>query len=84
MARCLDVSASNRMVAVVDESFEVHVYELSTGKRMWSAQGATSVAWNAQFEDMLSYSGNGYLCTKSADLPVHRQEFQVLPYNILL
>ena len=78
MARCLDLSASNRMVAVVDESFEVHVYNLATRERIWSAQGATSAAWNAQFEDMLSYSGNGYLCTKTGDRPLHRQKFQVL------
>ncbi len=83
MSRCLDMSASSNLVAVVDESSEVHVYELASGALMWSAEGATSAAWNTEFEDMLSYSGNGHLCTKTADLPIQRQKFQVFIYTCI-
>ncbi|BDA44995.1 Intraflagellar transport protein 122 homolog [Coccomyxa sp. Obi] len=75
--RCLDVSASQKMVAVVDDANELHAYELATRKVLWTAEGATSAAWNTQFDDMLCYSGNGFLCTKTADFAVQRQKLQV-------
>lgn len=73
----MDVSASQKMVAVVDDANELHVYDLATRKVLWTAEGATSAAWNTHFDDMLCYSGNGFLCTKTADFAVHRQKFQV-------
>lgn len=81
-ARCLDLNAGRGMLAVVDERNEVHVYEVATRQLLWSAEGATSAAWNSQFDDMLSYSGNGFLCIKTADFPVHRQKLQVLPTSL--
>ncbi|CAL8469254.1 g8795 [Coccomyxa elongata] len=75
--RCLDVSASQKMVAVVDDANDLHVYELATRKVVWTAEGATSAAWNTQFDDMLCYSGSGLLCSKTADFAVQCQKFQV-------
>ncbi len=84
ITRCLDVSASQKMVAVVDDANELHVYELATRKVLWTAEGATSAAWNTQFNDMLCYSGSGLLCSKTADFAVQRQKFQVMGEFLLL
>ncbi|MEQ2167741.1 hypothetical protein GOODEAATRI_007160, partial [Goodea atripinnis] len=35
---------------------------------------ANSVAWNTQCEDMLCFSGNGYLNIKASNFPVHQQK----------
>ena len=37
---------------------------------------ANSVAWNVQHEDMVGFSGNGFLNVKSANFPVHQQKQQ--------
>lgn len=37
---------------------------------------ANSVAWNSQVEDMLCYSGNGYLNIKAANFPAQQQKLQ--------
>lgn len=44
---------------------------------------ANSVAWNTQCEDMLCFSGNGYLNIKASNFPVHQQKLQgfVVGYN---
>lgn len=34
------------------------------------------MSWNAEFDDMLCYSGNGMLSIKTADFPVHQQKLQ--------
>uniref|UniRef100_A0A3Q2NNT8 Intraflagellar transport protein 122 homolog n=1 Tax=Fundulus heteroclitus TaxID=8078 RepID=A0A3Q2NNT8_FUNHE len=44
---------------------------------------ANSVAWNTQCEDMLCFSGNGYLNIKASNFPVHQQKMQgfIVGYN---
>ena len=44
---------------------------------------ANSVAWNTQCEDMLCFSGGGYLNIKASTFPVHQQKLQgfVVGYN---
>lgn len=44
---------------------------------------ANSVAWNTQCEDMLCFSGNGYLNIKASNFPVHQQKMQgfMVGYN---
>nr|XP_005997893.1 PREDICTED: intraflagellar transport protein 122 homolog [Latimeria chalumnae] len=44
---------------------------------------ANSVAWNTQCEDMLCFSGGGYLNIKASNFPVHQQKLQgfVVGYN---
>ena len=37
---------------------------------------ANSVAWNTQNEDMLCYSGNGFLSIKAGNFPAHQQKLQ--------
>lgn len=41
------------------------------------------MAWNTQCEDMLCFSGNGYLNIKASNFPVHQQKMQgfMVGYN---
>ncbi len=72
--RCLDLSASRRKLALVDDTASVFVYDIVTGQQAWSEAGANSVAWNSFHEDMLAYSGNGVLTTKTGAYPLHSQK----------
>jgi intraflagellar transport protein 122 len=72
--RCLDLSSSRKKLAVVDENSQCLVYDLATKQLLYVEPNASSVAWNAQFEDMLCYSGNGTLNIKSGTLPTHQQK----------
>lgn len=74
--RCLDISANRAQLAVVDENSKVYVYDLATQKVTYEDEGANSVAWNSDFEDMFCYSGNGVLSTKTGDCPLHQQKLQ--------
>jgi len=38
---------------------------------------ADSVSWNSEHEDMLCFSGRGFLNIKAGNFPVHQQKFQV-------
>ena len=57
--RCLDLSMSRQKLAIVDEQSALYVYDCRSGEPVWSESNAASAAWNAEFEDMLCYSGNG-------------------------
>lgn len=76
--RCLDLSASRKKLAVVDENSRVFVYDLDSKEVIFeeAANNANSVAWNTEFEDMFCYSGNGQLSIKTGDFPIHRQSLQ--------
>lgn len=41
---------------------------------VWREQGATSVAFNADYEDMLCFSGPGGLSICTSDFPLHTQK----------
>eukprot|EP01105_Mastigella_eilhardi_P005329 TRINITY_DN1705_c0_g2_i1.p1 TRINITY_DN1705_c0_g2~~TRINITY_DN1705_c0_g2_i1.p1 ORF type:complete len:1309 (-),score=346.84 TRINITY_DN1705_c0_g2_i1:47-3835(-) len=71
--RCLDLSASRKKLAVVDENNECLVFDLETKQILYREPNATSVAWNAEFDDMLCYGGQGTLNVKVASFPVSQQ-----------
>lgn len=73
--RSLDLSASRMKLGVVDDSNTVSVFDL-TGTRpmLFKEQNATSVAWNADHEDMLCFAGNGLLNIKTGLFPCHQQK----------
>ncbi|NXC87948.1 IF122 protein, partial [Cercotrichas coryphoeus] len=81
--RCLDMSASRRKLAVVDENDTCLVYDIHTKELLFQEPNANSVAWNTQCEDMLCFSGGGYLNIKASNFPVHQQKLQgfVVGYN---
>ena len=43
-------------------------------REIFQDEGATSVAWNSDFEDMLCYTGRNSLNIKTGDFPVHSQK----------
>eukprot|EP00052_Salpingoeca_macrocollata_P008243 m.65502 g.65502 ORF g.65502 m.65502 type:complete len:1216 (+) comp16496_c0_seq1:48-3695(+) len=74
--RCLDLSASRKKLAVVDDNNTCLVYDLQTKDLLFQEPHANSVAWNTQAEDMLCFSGHGMLHIKAADFPVNQQKMQ--------
>ncbi|XP_034446524.1 intraflagellar transport protein 122 homolog isoform X2 [Hippoglossus hippoglossus] len=81
--RCLDMSASRKKLAVVDEHNTLLVYDINSKELLFQEPNANSVAWNTQCEDMLCFSGSGYLNIKASNFPVHQQKMQgfVVGYN---
>lgn len=81
--RCLDMSATRNKLAVVDENNTCLVYDITTKDLLFQEPNANSVAWNTQCEDMLCFSGGGYLNIKASNFPVHQQKLQgfVVGYN---
>ncbi|XP_015239030.1 PREDICTED: intraflagellar transport protein 122 homolog, partial [Cyprinodon variegatus] len=81
--RCLDMSASRNKLAVVDEHNTLFVYDNNSKDLLFQEPNANSVAWNTQCEDMLCFSGNGYLNIKASNFPVHQQKMQgfIVGYN---
>ncbi|XP_064422428.1 intraflagellar transport protein 122 homolog [Latimeria chalumnae] len=81
--RCLDMSATRNKLAVVDEHNTCLVYDIRTKELLFQEPNANSVAWNTQCEDMLCFSGGGYLNIKASNFPVHQQKLQgfVVGYN---
>ncbi|XP_069499548.1 intraflagellar transport protein 122 homolog isoform X1 [Ambystoma mexicanum] len=81
--RCLDMSSSRNKLAVVDEHSTCLVYDIRTKDLLFQEPNANSVAWNTQCEDMLCFSGGGYLNIKASNFPVHQQKLQgfVVGYN---
>mmetsp|Transcript_102146 Transcript_102146/g.284436 ORF Transcript_102146/g.284436 Transcript_102146/m.284436 type:complete len:1297 (+) Transcript_102146:78-3968(+) len=74
--RCLDLSCRRKKLAVVDETSNLLVYDLDTQSLMYQEPNANSVAWNAEMEDMLAYSGSNMLCIKTGTFPPHMQKLQ--------
>ena len=74
--RCLDLSASRRKVAVVDENSTVTVYDVLTKELLFVEPNAKSVSWNTEMEDMLCYSGSNNLYIKAGSFPPHTQKLQ--------
>ena len=74
--RCLDISASRRKVAVVDENASCLVFSIDSGELLFQEENANSVAWNTELEEMLCFSGNGMLSIKTGTFPLHQQKLQ--------
>ncbi|XP_013786897.1 intraflagellar transport protein 122 homolog [Limulus polyphemus] len=74
--RCLDLSATRKNLAVVDDTGICLVYDINTKELLYQEPNANSVAWNSQNEDMLCYSGAGFLNIKARDFPSHQQKLQ--------
>ncbi|XP_063240162.1 intraflagellar transport protein 122 homolog isoform X2 [Bacillus rossius redtenbacheri] len=72
--RCLDLSASRKKLAVVDETNRCLVYDIVRGELLFQEPNANSVAWNTHCEDMLCFSGNNLLSIKASNFPVHQQK----------
>ena len=74
--RLLDMSLSRQHLAVIDENYDLFVYNTQSKAVVMHERQTTGVAFNSQFEEMICYSGNNTLTIKGADLPVYRQPMQ--------
>lgn len=74
--RCLDINSKRSCIALVDDSDVVAVYDLNTREKTFEQKGATSVAWNSEFSDMLCFTGEGIMSIRTGDFSVHKQKFQ--------
>jgi intraflagellar transport protein 122 len=72
--RCLDLSKSRKMLAVVDENSDCSVFNLDTKELLFKEPNANSVAWNSEMEHMLCFSGNGLLSIKTSTFPATSQK----------
>ena len=62
------MSPNKRKLAVVDDNSNLSVYDLVTKELLFTEMNVTSVAWNNELDELLSYSGKGYLYIKSGKL----------------
>ncbi|CAH1783917.1 unnamed protein product [Owenia fusiformis] len=74
--RCLDMSMMRQKLAVVDEHNTCLVYDCTSKELLFQEPNANSVAWNTHNEDMLCFSGGGFLNIKASNFPVHQQKLQ--------
>ena len=69
--KCLDMSPNKRKLAVVDDNNNLSVYDLITKELLFTEMNVSSVAWNNELDELLAYSGKGYLYIKTGDLPAN-------------
>lgn len=69
-----DLSLHRESLAVVDSTTRVAVYNLKTHDVTFQTEGANSVAFSTDVEDMLCYSGGDKLYTKTGDFPPQQQK----------
>uniref|UniRef100_A0A915PHM5 Intraflagellar transport protein 122 homolog n=1 Tax=Setaria digitata TaxID=48799 RepID=A0A915PHM5_9BILA len=74
--RCLDVSHLRRKLAIVDETGICSTFDIKTKQLLFQEPSCNSVAWNADQEFLLCYSGGGVLCVKADNFPPHQQRMQ--------
>lgn len=72
--RCLDISANNSKLAVVDDNYSLLVYDIRTKELLFQEPQATSVTWNNHCDDMLCFSYGGHIHIKASNFPIHTQK----------
>ncbi|EEB18094.1 conserved hypothetical protein [Pediculus humanus corporis] len=72
--KCLDLSKSRMKLAAVEDTNQVHVYDLETKELIYQEPNATSAAWNSYFEDILCFSCNDVLSIKVSNFPINHQK----------
>jgi intraflagellar transport protein 122 len=63
------MSPSKRKLAVVDDNSNLSVYDLVTKELLFTEMNVSSVSWNILLDELLAYSGKGYLYIKSGNMP---------------
>lgn len=64
-------------LAAVEDTNQVHVYDLETKELIYQEPNATSAAWNSYFEDILCFSCNDVLSIKVSNFPINHQKLSV-------
>ena len=68
------MSPDKRKLAVVDDNNNLSVYDLVTKELLFTEMNVNSVAWNNELDELLAYSGKGYLYIKTGNLPANSQK----------
>ncbi|MCP9265899.1 hypothetical protein DINM_021310 [Dirofilaria immitis] len=63
-------------LAIVDETGVCSTFDIKTKELLFQEPSCNSVAWNADQENLLCYSGNGALCVKADNFSSHQQRMQ--------
>uniref|UniRef100_A0A8R1TUJ1 Intraflagellar transport protein 122 homolog n=1 Tax=Onchocerca volvulus TaxID=6282 RepID=A0A8R1TUJ1_ONCVO len=74
--RCLDISHLREKLAIVDETGVCTTFDIKTKQFLFQEPSCNSVAWNADQENLLCYSGGGALCIKADSFSSHQQRMQ--------
>ncbi|KAL3982366.1 WD domain G-beta repeat family protein [Acanthocheilonema viteae] len=74
--RCLDISHLREKLAIVDETGVCTTFDIKTKQLLFQEPSCNSVAWNADHENLLCYSGGGVLCIKANNFSSHQQRMQ--------
>lgn len=61
MHRCLDISKTGAVIALVDSAATMCVYSRASGRLVRRARGVDSVAWHGEADALLCWSGGGTL-----------------------
>ncbi|RNC30861.1 putative WD40 protein, partial [Trypanosoma cruzi] len=74
--RCLDLSCMRGKLAVVDDTELLQVFDLrKKNEVLFTATGVLAVAWNTEYEDMISYTTSlKTLNIKTGSLPPYQQK----------
>lgn len=73
---CLDISANRDKLAVVDDTHQCLVYDLTTKQLLFEESAVNSVAWNTECQDMVCFGGNGQLKVRAGPFAGHTQRMQ--------
>lgn len=72
--KCLDLSKSRNLLAVVDSEDMLSVYRVDSQQLVYTEPNANSVAWNTEMEEMIAFSGtNNQLSIKAGVFLPHVQ-----------
>jgi len=62
------MSPNKRKLAVVDDNSNLSVYDLITKELLFTEMNVSSVSWNNELDELIAYSGKGYLYIKTGNL----------------
>jgi intraflagellar transport protein 122 len=75
--RCLDVSLSKRKLATVDENNVCMIFDTITKELLSQDPNASSVAFNAENEELVCFSGQNSLFVKARNFSPYQQHIDV-------
>ncbi|PIO63289.1 hypothetical protein TELCIR_15111, partial [Teladorsagia circumcincta] len=71
--KCIDISATRRHIAVVDDSGLCVVFDAKTKEVLFEEPNCNSVAFNSDNEEIICYSGSSKLTVRARGYPGHQQ-----------
>ncbi|KAK5974103.1 hypothetical protein GCK32_013616, partial [Trichostrongylus colubriformis] len=75
--KCIDISATRKHIAVVDDSGLCVVFDAKTKEVLFEEPNCNSVAFNSDNEEIICYSGSSKLTVRARGYPGHQQRLFV-------